>query len=106
LPRLITAATWLQDIRITQWELPQIFVAILAGHMRTPRNMGCDIPHVAPYRKPAPSTIIENTMYLDGEVVHRSVVSRIIHRATHPTSAPLHDGIHSWTPPDSGLVGA
>lgn len=62
------------------------------------------VPHVAPYRKPSPPTIIENTMFLDGEVVHRSVVRRIVERATHPTSAPMHDGARHWTPPDSGLV--
>lgn len=62
------------------------------------------VPHVAPYRKSSSPTIIENTMYLDGNVVHRSVVRRIVERATHPTSAPMHDGARHWTPPDSGLV--
>jgi hypothetical protein len=50
-------------------------------------------------------THIHNVMYLDGAVVHRSVVKRMVRGMTHPTTAPYHDGSRGWTPPDSGLVG-
>jgi hypothetical protein len=48
---------------------------------------------------------IHNEMTLDGAVVHRSVVKRMVRGMTHPTTAPYHDGSRHWTPPDSGLVG-
>lgn len=44
-------------------------------------------------------------VHLDGEVVHHSVVKRIVRGMTHPTTAPYHDGSRHWTPPDAGLVG-
>jgi hypothetical protein len=58
-------------------------------------------------RRPPPrhDTHIHNVMYLDGEVLHQSVVKRMVKGMTHPTTAPYHDGSRHWTPPDSGLVG-
>jgi hypothetical protein len=65
--------------------------------------------HIEPSGKAPASnggeTHIHNVMYLDGAVVHRSVVKRMVRGMTHPTTAPYHDGSRGWTPPDSGLVG-
>ena len=38
---------------------------------------------------------------LDGEVVHRSVVSRMASRAEHPTQAAYFDGMSNFASPDS-----
>ena len=58
-------------------------------------------------RRPPPhhQSVIHNTILLDGEPIHRSVVKRMVRGMTHPTTAPYHDGSRHWTPPDAGLVG-
>jgi Phage tail lysozyme len=57
-----------------------------------------------PHRRDQPP-IIENTMLLDGEVVHRSVTRRQVAAARHPTSAAYHDGSRGWLPPgDAQLI--
>jgi hypothetical protein len=61
-------------------------------------------PRVEPYRRHEKPPVIENTMYLDGHVLHHSVVKRIVRGMTHPTTAPYADGSRLWTPPDSSLV--
>jgi hypothetical protein len=81
------------------------FLRGLGAQELGPRGAGEYFKHITPYRRHEKPAVIENTMYLDGEVVHRSVVKRIVKGMTHPTTAPYHDGRRSWTPPDSGLVG-
>jgi hypothetical protein len=50
-------------------------------------------------------TSIENVIVLDGKEIARSTNRHMVQAATHPTTAPYHDGSRHWTPPDAGLVG-
>ncbi len=43
---------------------------------------------------------IQNVAMLDGEVIHRSVMTRVLRDGEHPTQAPHHDSWGNYTPPD------
>jgi hypothetical protein len=94
---------------VRDYEMPANKAAAIAqriGYLRgLPEHLAGKQHSVTPYHKPERQRPIYNTMYLDGEVLHHSVVKRVVRGMTHPTTAPYHDGSRHWTPPDAGLVG-
>lgn len=60
--------------------------------------------HAPGFIKPKQQTSIENVIVLDGKVIARNTSQHIASAATHPTTAPYHDGSRHWTPPDAGLI--
>lgn len=89
------------DALVRDYERPRDKAGAINQRQRYYRGLPSGIAN-SPHERPA---VIHNTMYLDGEVVHRSVVRRLVRGMTHPTTAPYHDGSRHWTPPDAGLVG-
>jgi hypothetical protein len=60
--------------------------------------------HVPGFVRKDQHTSIENVIVLDGKEIARSTNRHIVQAATHPTTAPYHDGSRHWTPPDAGLI--
>jgi hypothetical protein len=61
--------------------------------------------HVPGFVKKDQHSSIENVIVLDGKEIARSTNRHIVQAATHPTTAPYHDGSRHWTPPDAGIIG-
>lgn len=71
----------------------------------SPNRAGNGARPVPPHSKPATPVHIENVMVLDGKEIARNTTKHITNAATHPTTAPYHDGSRHWTPPDAGIIG-